>query len=124
MRAPARGRGFTLLEVLVALFIAAIALAAAGRAVSMASDGAAAGRERSLALWLAKNRLAEWQSGPLPPAVGRQEGRETMLGVDLVWREEVSATPNPRFSLVRVAVARAAQPDYELARLSGYVVRP
>jgi general secretion pathway protein I len=120
----AAGRGFTLLEVLVALFIAAVTLAAAGRAVVLATDGAAAARERDLALWLAKNRLAEWQSAPLPPPVGRQEGRETLAGLDLLWREEVSVSPNPRFSVVRVAVAGAERPEHELARLSGYVVRP
>ena len=116
-------RGFTLLEVLVALFIAAVTLAAAGRAVGMAVDGEAAGRERTLALGLAKNRLAERQSAPTPPPVGGQAGRATLAGLELVWREEVSVTPNPRFSLVRVAVARPERPDYELARLSGYVVK-
>ncbi len=118
-----RWRGFTLLEVLVALFIAAVTLAAAGRAVGMAVDGEAASRERTLALWLAKNLLAERQSAPTPPPVGGYEGRTALAGLELLWREEVSVTPNPRFSLVRVAVVRPDRPDYELARLSGYVVK-
>lgn len=116
-------RGFTLLEVLVALFVAAVTLTAASRAVGLAVDGATASRERTLALWLAKNRLAERQTAPLPPPLGRQQGEAVEGGVELAWQEEVSATPNPRFSLVRVAVARADRPDYALATLSGYVVR-
>lgn len=118
-----RAAGFTLLEVLVALFVAAVALTAAGKAVGVATDGEAAARERTLALWLAKNRVAERQSDPLPPELGTREGRAVQAGLELRWREEISATPNPRFRLVRVAVARPEAPDYALAQLTAYLVR-
>lgn len=116
-------RGFTLVEVLVALFVAAVALTAAGRAVGLSVDGAAAARERTLALWVAKDRLAERQSEPAVPGIGRQSGRVLQGGVAFVWQEEASATPNPRFRLLRVRVAGAERPDYTLASLSGYLVR-
>jgi len=116
------GRGFTLLEVLVALFVAAVTLTAAGKAVSMALDGETASRQRTLALWLAENRLAELQSTPNMPVAGTHEGLASQAGLALRWREEVSATPNRRFRLVRISVARPEQPDYQLAHLSGYVV--
>lgn len=116
------GRGFTLLEVLVALFVAAITLTAAGKAVSMAVDGETASRHRTLALWLAENRLAELQSAAHMPDAGTHEGQSSQAGLNLLWHEAVSATPNARFRLVRISVARPEQPDYQLAHLSGYVI--
>jgi general secretion pathway protein I len=116
-------RGFTLLEVLVALFVAAVALTAAGKAVSMAVDGETASRQHVLALWVAENRLAELQSAPGVPTVGTQEGGASEAGLDLHWRVEVSATPNARFRLARVSVSLPGHPGYALAQLSGYVVR-
>lgn len=116
-------RGFTLLEVLVALFVAAVTLTAAGKAVSMAVDGELASRQHTLALWVAENRLAELQSASVMPDTGSHAGQASQAGLDLQWREDVSATPNSRFRLVRVSVSSPEQPDYELAHLSGYVVR-
>lgn len=52
-------RGFTLIEVLVALAIVAIALAAAIRAVGLMTDGNGLLRDKSLALLAAESRLAE-----------------------------------------------------------------
>jgi len=118
-----KAKGFTLLEVLVALFVAAVTLTAASKAVSTAVDGMAASRDHTLALWLAENRLADIQSQGRLPAAGQAEGQADEGGLALVWHQEVSATPNPRFRLVRVSVAAAARPGYELAHLSGYVAQ-
>ena len=49
-------RGFTLVEVLVALAILAVALAAASRASAMMADSSSELRERLLAGWVAQNR--------------------------------------------------------------------
>lgn len=118
-----KARGFTLLEVLVALLVAAVALSAAGKAVSTAIDGVAAGRDHTLALWVAENRLADLQSQGTLPDSGTRSGEAEEAGLRLVWRQEISATPNSRFRVARISVAGADRPDYELARLSGYLVR-
>ena len=54
-----RARGFTLVEVLVALAVLAIALAAVMRAMAQAVDTTVSLREHSVALWVAQNRLME-----------------------------------------------------------------
>ncbi len=55
----ARSRGFTLVEVLVALMVVAIGLAALMTAVSGAARASGYLRDKTLAQWIALNRLTE-----------------------------------------------------------------
>jgi general secretion pathway protein I len=118
-----RVRAFTLIEVLVALAVVAVALAAGMRALAQSADGATSLKSRTLALWVAQNRLARAQlADPWPPA-GTAQGDETQAGMRLAWRETITATPNPAFRRIEIVVAQAAVPDYALARLVGYLGR-
>lgn len=113
--------GFTLIEVLVALAVVAVALSAGMRALAQGADGATSLKARTLALWVAENRLARAQLADPPPAAGMTNGDETQAGVTLAWRQTVSVTPNPAFRKIDIVVTEPAQPDYALARLGGYV---
>lgn len=117
----ARAGGFTLIEVLVALAIVAVALAAGMRAVAQSADGAGALKARTLALWVAQNRLAQAQLVRPRPARGVTEGGETQANMRFVWRQTVTDTPNPAFRKIDIVVADPAVPDYALAHLAGYV---
>lgn len=117
----ARRRGFTLVEMLVALAIVAVALTAGMRALAQAADGAGTLKARTLAMWVAQNRLASAAFATELPPTGRRHGEAAQAGVAFVWRENVAATPNPVFRRLDVEVAEAAAPDYVLARLTGYV---
>ena len=116
-------RAFTLIEVLVALTLAAVALAAGMRALSQAADGAGTLKARTLALWVAQNRLAVAQIAPELPNLGTARGQAEQAGNAFVWREAVTGTPNPAFRRIDIAVAEAERPDYVLATLTGYVAR-
>ena len=121
---PRAGRGsdgFTLVEILVALAILAVALSAGMRAVAQSADGATLLKHRTLALWVAQNRLASAQLETPWPGLGSRNGEAVQAGVSFVWRENVSGTPNPAFRKIDIVVADAAQPDYALAQLSGYL---
>jgi general secretion pathway protein I len=116
-----RHAGFTLIEILVALAIVAVALAAGLRAIAQSTDGASELKRRTLALWIAENRLALAQLDALPPAFGEREGNALQADMPFVWREAVSGTPNPSFRKVEIVVADPSVPGYALARLVGYV---
>lgn len=116
--------GFTLIEILVALTIAAVALAAGMRALSQAADGAGTLKARTLALWVAQNRLAALQIAPEAGTRGDSQGQAMQAGLPFVWRVHVSATPNPAFRRVDIVVAEPSLPDYALAQLTGYVAGP
>jgi general secretion pathway protein I len=116
-----RAAGFTLIEILVAVAILAVALAATTRAASIATDGAMETRERLLATWAAENRLAEMRARRVfpSPASTRMDTEEG--GLALVIEETVSETPNPAMRRVDLAVAEAKDPARVLTRLTGYV---
>lgn len=116
-------RAFTLVEILVALALVAVALAAGMRALAQAADGAGTLKVRTLALWVAQDRLAQAQlTEPWPP-LGERNGSAVQAGSAFVWRESVGTTPNPAFRKVEIVVAEPQAPDYVLARLAGYVGR-
>ena len=113
--------GFTLIEVLVALAIVAVALAAGMRAIAQSTDGASLLKAHTLALWVAENRLALAQLEEPAPATGTTQGDDTQAGVRFAWRRNVAASPNPSFRRVEIVVEQADAPGYALARLVGYV---
>ena len=119
-----RRRGFTLVEILVALAIIAVALAAGLRALAQATDGAAALKQRTLALWVAQNRVAAASLESPWPAPGRRAGQAQEAGVAFVYTETISTTPNRAFRKIDVTVAAPEAPDYALAHLAGFIGNP
>ncbi|GAA5180233.1 hypothetical protein GCM10025771_24250 [Niveibacterium umoris] len=119
-----RHRGFTLLEVLVALAILAVVLAAGFRAVGLATGSANDLRERLIADWIAQDRLAEHRALGHFLEPGRYEGTVTQAGREFRWREEVKPTPNALFRRVDVSVSLVGDGDHALSRLTGFMVKP
>jgi general secretion pathway protein I len=117
-------RGFTLVEILVALAIVAVALSAGMRALAQASDGATLLKQRTLALWVAQNRLAMTQMAVPWPELGSAQGNAEEAGSRFAWRQTISATPNPAFHKIEIVVVDPATPDYALSSLVGYLGQP
>ena len=111
--------GFTLIEVLVALTIVAVALMAALRAAGSLTQNSGELRARMLAQWSAENRLAQMRVQAEWPAPGRARYDCSQSGVQLVCQEEVFATPNASFRRVELSVFDATG-TARLARLVGF----
>lgn len=116
-------RGFTLLEILVALAILAIGLAAATRAGISATDTAAALQQRLLAGWVAENQLALLRAGRQFPAPGQSRGEARMGQRDFRWTMTIDSAAQDYFRRVEIEVRAADEAD-SLARLVGYLGRP
>lgn len=121
-----RQSAFTLLELMVALAILAIALSAVMRAVGSATGNVDELRLRTLAGWVADNRLAEHRALGQWLPLGRKEGRAEQGGVSLRWVEEVQGTPNGRFRRLEISVWSLPETDGSrearvLATLTGFV---
>ena len=116
-------RGFTLLEVLVALAILAIAMAAVSRTASSSIRNADALRIRVIADWVAQNRLANHQALNDWPLPGIQTGSEDQAGQTYPWQEEVISTPNPTMRRIVVSVYAPDDAKLKLRELTGYLVQ-
>lgn len=116
--------GFTLIEVLVALAIVAIALLAALRVAGQGANTVDALRSRLLAGWVAENRLAEHRARGDWISLGTYSGIEREGGIDFNWREDVISTPNQAFRRIDVFVFLPLEKSHTLAHLAGFVVHP
>jgi general secretion pathway protein I len=118
-----RIRGFTLVEVLVALAIVAVALAAASRAAILSSASASEIKLRVLASFVAENRMGELAARRVWPAIGSSEGQEQQAGLEFRWHAEVSSTPHPNLRRVEIRVLSPDDPSHELRRLVGVLTK-
>ena len=76
-------------------------------------------------MWVAQNRLAAAQVATPWPALGNYAtARRRRPAPRFVWRESVTATPNPAFRKIEITVSDPGAPDYALARISGYLGQP
>ncbi len=103
-----RLNGFTLVEVLVAVAIVAVALAAGSRAASALLDNARRYTEVNAAQWCADNRLVNLKLTKQFPDIGEAPFECEQLGRTYRGELRVRATPNPNFRRVEAAVANDA----------------
>jgi general secretion pathway protein I len=116
-------RGFSLLEMLVALAIVAIGLVATLRATGVGTEGVGEYRAHVLALWLAQNIVAERtarQDWPSPETTAREE---EFANHRFLVRQEIKETPNPYFRRLEVWVSGSEEPGRTLQHSVAFLVR-
>ena len=116
-----RSTGFTLIEVMVALAIVAIALAAGSRAASSVVGTSQRLSDVVLAQWCADNQLVGWRISGSVPAVGKTTFTCAQLGRNFKGTLKVTPTPNPQFRRVDAVVAN--EDDRELLTISTVMTR-
>lgn len=110
-----RGRGFTLIEVLVALVIVSLVLAASMRASGTMIVTQDTLRHATLAGWSAENALADVRLPRLFPALGVTETPCPQIDVAMLCVVEVRTTPNPAMRRIDVRVFDAEDRQRQLA---------
>lgn len=118
-----RQAGFTLLEVLVALAILATTMTALVLAGTNRTDSIAYMRDRTIATWIASDRLTELRLERAWPDPGTRTGEVRATGRSWRWQAEISETPDDNVRKVEVTVRLGDSGD-RLARLIGYVGEP
>ena len=123
MRRRKKQTGFLLVEILVALVILAIPLAAITRAVSQAIDTTAALRDRSIAMWVAQDRLTMHRIERDWPSLKTTTGTSEMADRSWRWQEKVISTPIVQLRRVEIEIRDENGPDV-LAKLVGFLRDP
>mgnify|MGYP003353074248 CR=1 FL=1 len=114
-------RGFTLLEVLVALVIIGTALAASLRAVASLTQNSQDLRAALMATWSAENRLTQIRLSREWPPLGRRVFACAQGELPLRCEEQIKPTPNPAFRRVEVSVLDERDPGRKIITLSQIV---
>lgn len=115
--------GFTLIEVVVALAIAAISLGALTATISQMINGSNAIQERMYASWIAQNRIAEMRLANALPEVSTTTSQEVYAGLD--WQLETSVSETGVENLFRVDVSvTLAGEETTSAIVTGFVGEP
>lgn len=120
-----RAQGFTLVEVLIALAVLAIALTAVLRAMGQAIDLSTDLRDRTVALWAAQERATDLVLKDTLPAVQSTDGTMEFGEREWRWREKVTSI-NSVFGETRrveIEILGPNKPDV-LGRVTLFRVRP
>ncbi len=117
-------RGFTLVEVMVALLIVALALPALLMRIGGMATAAGHTRDVALAHWVAENKLQEIYltqrlQGIVPR--GRQADDTQLAGETWDWQTETEETELPGLLRLRVRV-RMQGSEENLVELSGFLL--
>lgn len=122
-----RGRGFTLIEIMIALAIFAVVSAALIRNASFTIQQTGMIRERTLAWWVAENHLNELRSAPRTeqnyPSIGRDRVSVRMADRDWELLVEVKETENKNMRRIEITAYNENDLEAALVTLSGFLGR-
>ncbi len=115
--------GFTLVEVMVALAIAGLSLAAVAASVSQMVDAGSAMQERTYASWIAQNKITELRLANVLPEVSLTSGEVEYAALEWAWRATISETGVENLFRVDVEVSYAGS-DEIIRTVTGFIGEP
>lgn len=115
-------RGFTLLEVIIALGIVAVGILAVSRAITGFAGTALALEQRMVANWVASNRLETHRILKTFPVAGTTHGSEEMAGQVWYLRETTTATADPNLFRLDIIVFTDKDETEEAGNIYGYLL--
>ena len=118
-----KARGMTLLEVMVALVVFAIAGLAVMKTASEHLSGLSHLEQKTLATWVAQNQLVQQKLEAKWPGDSWVEGEEEMASQLWYWRYRGVATSDANFKALDLEVRSAPKADNPVAMMRTYISR-
>ena len=118
-----QSRGFTLVEVMVALAIIAIALTAVAAKMGRMVDTSNAMRERTYASWIAQNKITELRLANTLPEVSSTSGDIDFANSNWEWRAVVSESGIENLYRVDVTITYPGTDDV-IRTVTGFIGEP
>ena len=118
-----RARGFTLIEVLVALAIVTIGMAAVLEALTSSANVTLFLRHKTFAEWVALNQLERVRLSGQYPHNGTSTGKVKFAKNTWRWRQKVTNTPVPGVQRIEVMARPKSQSRGWAASVTGYLGR-
>ncbi len=116
-------KGFTLIEVMVALTIIAIALGALLDTSGSQARNASYLKDKTLAHWVAMNAMTEIQINKTFPDLGNKKGSADMANKTWYWIRTTRATEDKDARQVEFTVFADKDYKHNLTHLTGYATR-
>ena len=118
-----RSGGFTLIEVMVALIIAALALVGVMASISQMIDASTSIRDRTYANWIAQNKITELRLQNVLPEVSESNGEVDFADLEWGWEATISETGVENLFRVDVDIS-FADSDEIIWRSTGFIGEP
>lgn len=124
MITPVKQRGMTLLEVMAALVIFALAGTAVMKSAAEHLSSVSRVEETTFATWVANNRLNEMKlTGKWPPA-NNAKGTMDMADRTWYWQQKVTKTTDNDLRAVEVSVGLDDQYEFFETSVTTFVAKP
>ena len=114
--------GFTLLEVMIALLVITLGMAAVINTTSESGWKSTQLRQKTIATWVGQNQIVKYRANRIWGNAKSQSGKVEMANIEWVWRMKISGTDDP--SLRRLDVEVSIEGDEAVkARLTGFIAQ-
>ncbi len=107
-------RGFTLIEVIVAVAVIAFGLAATIKTVSTVTRNTAYLNEKIIATWVAQNAMAIYELDIESDASEETSGSEEIAGIEWYWTKVLVDTEDPDIQRVEIEVRKYEDDDSQV----------
>ncbi len=119
-----RQSGFTLIEIIIALVVIAVALGAVIATTGNSVKHGAHIKEKTIALWLAQNISAEVNIKKQWLPAGNQFSDEEMAGQQWQVKRIITQTPDKNIKKMEIQVYSGRTTDNKIVSLTTYFVKP
>lgn len=116
-------RAFTLIEVMLAMAVFAIAGVALLGATDANLTGMSRIEDQTLAQWVAANQLVEANLVQQWPPQNNKKGEQALAGITWYWQQKVVATTDQNMKAITIEVRKSLDSESAITSLTTYVTK-